>query len=178
MSKTAIFDSECEVCGHPICKGDFTQPYCIAGISKIKWSHKGCLASDDPRIPHCKHWVKTGSCLYQSSCQFQHVREMKLSSVSGKKRYGAGQRKRVYNEGRAGAIRRWLLQVFGEEYLSSGSGVLEVAGGKGELSFELCNLNNVPSCVFDPRPLDVSRFVGNISMRQQWQHLFFANQIC
>jgi hypothetical protein len=33
----------------------------------------------------------------------------------------------------------------------SGLGVVDVAGGKGELSFELINLSNVPCTVIDPR---------------------------
>lgn len=67
-------------------------------------------------------------------------------------------RKRVYNEGRVSALRRWLLNVFGLEYLSSGSGILDVAGGKGEFSFEALNLNGIQSTVFDPRPLDLYRY--------------------
>ena len=31
--------------------------------------------------------------------------------------------------------------------------VLDVAGGKGELAFELLNLSNVPATVVDPRPV-------------------------
>ena len=57
---------------------------------------------------------------------------------------------------------RWLINVFGFEYLSSGSGILDVAGGKGELSFEFVNLNGITSTVFDPRPLEVNRFVRKL----------------
>lgn len=40
----------------------------------------------------------------------------------------------------------------------SGSGIVDVAGGKGEFSFEALNLNGIPSTVFDPRPLDLYRY--------------------
>ena len=63
----------------------------------------------------------------------------------------------MYNEGRASAVRRWMLNVFGREYLMEG-GCLDVAGGKGEFSFEIVNLNGVMSTVIDPRPLDLYRF--------------------
>jgi hypothetical protein len=63
----------------------------------------------------------------------------------------------VYNEGRASAVRRWMLNVLGREYLLEG-GCLDIAGGKGEFSFEIMNLNGVMSTVFDPRPLDLYRF--------------------
>lgn len=39
----------------------------------------------------------------------------------------------------------------------AGTGVLDVAGGKGELAFELLNLNDIPATVLEPRPLDLSR---------------------
>jgi hypothetical protein len=42
--------------------------------------------------------------------------------------------------------------------LGSGTGVLDIAGGKGELSFELANLTGVPTTVVDPRPLQLDRF--------------------
>ena len=72
-------------------------------------------------------------------------------------RHGTWKRRRVYNEGRASAVRRWMLNVLGREYLFEG-GCLDIAGGKGELSFEIMNLNGVMSTVIDPRPLDLYRF--------------------
>jgi hypothetical protein len=47
--------------------------------------------------------------------------------------------------------------VLGREYLLEG-GCLDIAGGKGEFSFEIMNLNGIMSTVFDPRPLDLYRF--------------------
>lgn len=51
-----------------------------------------------------------------------------------------------------------MLNVFGLDYLKSGTGVMDVAGGKGEVSFELLNLNGIQSTVNDPRPLDLYRY--------------------
>ncbi len=53
---------------------------------------------------------------------------------------------------------RFLLEEFGDGALRRGSGVLDVAGGKGEVSFELVNLNGIASTVIDPRPLYLTRF--------------------
>lgn len=52
---------------------------------------------------------------------------------------------------------RFLLDTYGRELLSSGSGVLDVAGGKGELAFELVNLNNIPATVVEPRALKLAK---------------------
>lgn len=52
---------------------------------------------------------------------------------------------------------RFLIDTFGRELLDRGSGVLDIAGGKGELSFELVNLNNIQATVVEPRPLQLWR---------------------
>lgn len=58
-----------------------------------------------------------------------------------------------------GVGRRWLADTFGRDVLGSGTGLLDIAGGKGELSFELANLTGVPTTVVDPRPLQLDRFI-------------------
>ena len=107
-------------------------------------------------------------CLYGDSCKFGHPKDVILPLVDDRQRIGKRQKKRVYNVGRSSALRRWLLHTFGRDYLSSGSGVLDVAGGSGELSFELVNLNDVPSTVFDPRDLVLTRvarkLVGGLAL--------------
>lgn len=41
--------------------------------------------------------------------------------------------------------------------LNNGTGVLDIAGGKGELSFELVNLNGIQATVVEPRALQLWR---------------------
>lgn len=53
------------------------------------------------------------------------------------------------------ASSRWLIDTFGPDLMASGTGLLDVAGGMGELSFELVNINKLPSTVMDPRPLNL-----------------------
>ncbi len=104
--------------------------------------------------------------MYENKCKFLHISYHKpddtipvtVSNNSGTKKL----RRVVKNEGRASAFRRWLLRVFGHTYLNSGSAVVDVAGGKGELSFELLNLNGIMSTVYDPRPLDVTVFARKL----------------
>lgn len=66
--------------------------------------------------------------------------------------------------GKAGALRRFMLQTFGESMLAEGEGVVDVAGGQGELSFLLANLNRIRATVVDPRPLRLERFARKL----QW----------
>ena len=55
---------------------------------------------------------------------------------------------------RAAVFASWLVDTYGAEYMNSGAGVLDVAGGKGMLSYEL-QLCGVRATVVDPntRPL-------------------------
>ena len=67
---------------------------------------------------------------------------------------------------RSSVLRRWLLEFIGIDTIRSGC-VLDVAGGKGELAWELLNLNRVESVVLDPRPLDLKQ------VERKWRHGFF-----
>jgi len=64
-------------------------------------------------------------------------------------------------------FRAFLIDTFGEELLRSGTGVIDVAGGKGQLSYELLNLNRIPAAVIDPVSLDGRIFTRGVS-RGQW----------
>eukprot|EP00957_Ditylum_brightwellii_P095210 7251403-Ditylum_brightwellii.AAC.1 len=46
---------------------------------------------------------------------------------------------------------RWLVDIYGETFLSQGSGVLDVAGGNGMISQTLHDMG-VPSTLLDPKP--------------------------
>jgi hypothetical protein len=122
----------------------------------FNWCHRTCVPKNDIRIPLCKHWTTRGICIFKETCSFRHPEEERKTKSLQRKGTKDGQRNRVYKEGRAGVMRRWLLRTFGENYLKSGF-VLDVAGGKGELSFELYYLNNIQTCIIDPRPVHVDR---------------------
>lgn len=51
---------------------------------------------------------------------------------------------------------RWLVDAYGKEWLSRGSGVLDVAGGNGMISRTLAEIG-VPSTLLDPNPRCSSR---------------------
>ncbi|KAL4419682.1 hypothetical protein ABPG75_006780 [Micractinium tetrahymenae] len=128
--------------------------------------------------PICKHWRSRGFCLFGERCAFRHppgclnqqeqeraqlaAQQAVLNSSNSGRRGGAraGQRrKEPKNKFRASTFRRFLIDTFGREVLRQGTGVLDVAGGRGELAFELLNLNGVPATVVEPRPLDLARRV-------------------
>lgn len=45
----------------------------------------------------------------------------------------------------------WLIQTFTREFLNSGSGVLDIAGGRGDLSWELQTRQGIQSTIVEPR---------------------------
>jgi hypothetical protein len=58
---------------------------------------------------------------------------------------------------------QWLVDNYGRDFLARGSGVLDVAGGKGELSYALRDLG-IPSMVLDPAPRLLLMGPHNISV--------------
>ena len=101
----------------------------------------------------CKHFLNTGRCLAEH-CGYKHLRdkeelvEKRLEFVKEKKQRqilvhensfdievaSSSQRARIFSE--------WIVEVFGLENLRSGK-VLDIAGGRGDLSFELRKSSNL-----------------------------------
>ena len=63
------------------------------------------------------------------------------------------------NVSRSRIFRKWLEETFGKERLLQGCGIMDVAGGKGELAWELQGYGEMPSTIVDPRPLDIVRMM-------------------
>ena len=121
----------------------------------IVWCHLTCehlFSGLIPPPPTCRHWSKLGRCpsLLLNSCAFSHPEKERGISSSSSLRIWGGKRKVVRNSHKVCAFRIFLLQTFGEDYFRFGT-VLDVAGGKGELSWELLNLNNINSILVEPR---------------------------
>ena len=57
---------------------------------------------------------------------------------------------------RATEFTTWLLQCFGADALRAGAGVLDVAGGKGKVSYDLVMRRSIPCTVVDPRAVQLS----------------------
>ena len=87
--------------------------------------------------------------------------------LGSKPRSRYARRARLQNEEKCGLFRRFLEAKFGAERLRRGSGVLDVAGGRGGLAFELVNIANVPTTVVDPRPLGP----GIARVERKWQKM-------
>ena len=111
-----------------------------------------------------KHWISTSRC-NRRGCPYIHPSKAELPSAR-KAFHAAHQRKGLRRaldgdtiapsekrskRDRAAVFVEWLLEEFGAEALCSGTGVVDVAGGRGEISFELSQRRGIPCSVIDPR---------------------------
>ena len=116
----------------------------------------------------CKYFLNTGKCL-KSSCKYLHLEDKKLLTekrvqfVKNKK-----ERQILVHEGdfvfdiasssqRAKVYADWVVEKFGFDFLKSGL-ILDIGGGRGDLSFELGTKLGLDCIVVDPRPQKLKRW--------------------
>eukprot|EP00944_MAST-04C_sp_MAST-4C-sp1_P011037 g11037.t1 len=146
------------------------------------WAHYSCVEAivgnlKDGEIPSfkcksiCKHWAKRGFCSFGKGCFFAHPtlnseklfppkvpKQKPKRKKRGKTRREGRQRPKVANTSRASILRRFFIGKIGKDRLNQGSGILDVAGGKGELAFEFKYVNGIDATVVDPRPMLLQKF--------------------
>ena len=151
------------------CRGQAFVPDQPAPPSKARPS---ALPAGDPPSSGtlCKFWANnTGKCarMELGCCPHYHGEDGALNWQEARKLWQLQQRDRNKasivasdEHGPSGAQAKserarvfavWLVGTFGHEYLSRGSGVVDVAGGRGELTFELAVTQRVPATLLDPR---------------------------
>lgn len=111
----------------------------------------------------CKYWISNGSCS-REGCGCDHPEGEALKAL--RREYWESERKRRADTAnpddphktedkkshaqRAAVLAEWLCSVYGLEDLRR-QGVLEIAGGRGDLAFELSVKRQIPCTVVDPR---------------------------
>ena len=108
----------------------------------------------------CKFFLNTGRCP-KVSCRFSHsedlvsranhVREKKQRRQRVHETLFEGEGEMVSNSQRAAVFADWIVTKFGEDRLREGL-ILDVAGGSGDLAFELATRRGLACAVVDPRP--------------------------
>mmetsp|Transcript_23506 Transcript_23506/g.32972 ORF Transcript_23506/g.32972 Transcript_23506/m.32972 type:complete len:416 (-) Transcript_23506:77-1324(-) len=153
------YSISCGVCAAMIVPGDSMFPLSNNNQGNgLSWVHEAChtlFPLGVPPPPTCRHWTRLGRCpTYEAGmCAFRHD-EKDRGTTKSKRKWG-GKRTLVRNSHKNTAFRIFLMKTYGLDFLQSGV-VLDVAGGKGELSWELQNLTGVESVVVDPRPVALS----------------------
>ncbi|KAF9949302.1 hypothetical protein BGZ72_008910 [Mortierella alpina] len=113
---------------------------------------------------YCKFWINSQKCL-KKDCRMRHPTGQEYAEIQQmwvKERTQARRERsklqddphstssKVPHSQRAYIFCRWLVDKYGKEYLNSGSGVLDVAGGKGEISLFLTHMFGIRSTVVEP----------------------------
>jgi hypothetical protein len=121
---------------------------------------------------HCKFWINSKTCQHGDQCEFFHVSDAERKAERAKWLKERLHLKRVRahidedpldphgktnKQQRAQVFVEWLVQTFGADFLASGKGVVDVAGGRGSVSFELWNKRRLPCTLIEP--VRCARFV-------------------
>lgn len=165
-STISRYEVTCAVCSSTITPGDqifcFEPPTDTLPVNRrptLAWGHISCHDASLPPPPQCRHWKRLGRCptLEAGMCAFRHDNAERGTSTSLEKTRWGGKRHYTRNQHKNSVFRTFLMQTYGMEYLTQSNGVIiDVAGGKGELAWELLNLTGVNDCVvIDPRPLNL-----------------------
>ncbi|EQC37185.1 hypothetical protein SDRG_05411 [Saprolegnia diclina VS20] len=115
----------------------------------------------------CKYYFNNASCVRGADCHFWHgpPEDYKALRAEWFARRGTQKREQAALDGdvhdphekgmkaqRARIFCDWLVATFGVDVLSAGAGVVDVAGGKGDIPFELFNKRAIPATLIEPRP--------------------------
>ncbi|EQC25315.1 hypothetical protein SDRG_16811 [Saprolegnia diclina VS20] len=114
----------------------------------------------------CKFYFSNATCDRGDGCHFYHgpidkyaeLRAEWLEKRAAQKRALAmvdgdpnDPHSKALKSHRAALFTEWLVATFGASTLGAGTGVLDVAGGKGDISFELVCKRDLPATLIDPR---------------------------
>ena len=80
------------------------------------------------------------------------LRALQQQAIPGKEGRSSRGRRRQNNIGRAAALQRFLFETYGKELMSSGCGLLDVAGGNCDFAWNALNWHGLSVTVVDPRP--------------------------
>lgn len=161
---------------HQSASASHTSP--SSDLSPTTSSNSTTEAATGTKVVHCKFWINSRTCQYGDKCELFHVGDAGLKQARAEWLQERLHLKRVRAKldddpldahGKSGKQQRaqvfvqWLVDHFGVAYLSQGHGVVDVAGGRGNVSFELWNKRQIPCTLIDP-------------VRTQWCHDAYASQ--
>ncbi|ETV97726.1 hypothetical protein, variant 1 [Aphanomyces invadans] len=120
----------------------------------------------------CKYHFSNGSCVRGEACHFWHgppgdyklLQEEWIQKRAVQKRELAllvddplDPHAKEQKSHRARIFCEWLVEQYGVDRLQEGSGVIDVAGGKGDIAFELWLCRDIPTTLIDPRQVKTRR---------------------
>lgn len=132
----------------------------------VAFSREGRIKGGDgtavePSAGPCKFFLNNGKCAKGDRCKYVHDRGMREEWIASRKANRRDIAVKTFGDPhgdsvaskqlRAVKFAEWLVDTFGVETLNAGSGVLDVAGGRGDVSFELHTKRGIKSTLVEPR---------------------------
>ena len=123
----------------------------------------------------CKFWVNTGACTSGDGCRYVHDQSGRAAAgarwVAAKRderRALRGQddlaaHDESKNSSRHRVVAEFLLRTFGRDALSKAGPILDVAGGRGSLAFELQAVHGLEAILVEPRTFSAK---GRLNRKQ------------
>eukprot|EP01117_Protostelium_nocturnum_P006509 TRINITY_DN2346_c0_g1_i1.p1 TRINITY_DN2346_c0_g1~~TRINITY_DN2346_c0_g1_i1.p1 ORF type:complete len:410 (+),score=82.83 TRINITY_DN2346_c0_g1_i1:147-1376(+) len=120
----------------------------------------------------CKYWISQGKCPQEEGkCLFQHpaLQSQQLHQIERRemKRKRKMEKRESEEEGnhhneapsshRSRIFARWLVNVFGKDALRRGTGVMDIAAGKGDVSSFLSGVYGIPCTMVEPNERKISK---------------------
>ncbi|KAI8600578.1 hypothetical protein EDD21DRAFT_354420 [Dissophora ornata] len=155
------------------------------GLGQVLGSGEKKQERGDESQPHCKFWLNSGKC-NKELCLFWHETDpVKLKverrrwveeRIQAKRQISHHasdpHQKTTKNQHRERALyfAHWLIKTFTRDFLSSGAGVLDIAGGRGDLSWELQTRQGIRSTIVEPRSGK-----GMRKWQRKWLQKFMAD---
>jgi hypothetical protein len=141
------------------------------------------ILSESPSWSPCKFFINTGRCSRGELCPYAHPvsadgkpdkaalavwlkdRTAQRKERAGEMGYNVFNQEEMGHEfttaaekgQRAILLAKWIVDTFGKEKLNAGSGVIDVGGGRGGLTFELQVIHGVKVTLIDTRPFKLTR---------------------
>ncbi|KAL3674433.1 hypothetical protein V7S43_000386 [Phytophthora oleae] len=162
-----------------------TKRQSIGEVKEADSSHNGEQAIVAGERMHCKFWINSKTCQHGDKCEFYHVSDAERKAERAKwlkerlhlKRVRAhidddplDPHGKIGKQQRAQVFVEWLVETFGADFLASGNGVVDVAGGRGSVSFELWNKRKLPCTLVEPRPMKLSKQQHKYLKKQKKEH--------
>ena len=134
---------------------------CFNRSERVRAGGVAATAASTATQNQCKFFINNGTCSKGDACAYAHDRKARAEWIVARKAnrrqiaisiYGDPHGETVASKSmRAQKFAEFLCETFGDDALRQGDGVLDVAGGRGDVSFELHTKRNIRSTLVEPR---------------------------
>ncbi|ETN18634.1 hypothetical protein PPTG_04175 [Phytophthora nicotianae INRA-310] len=136
----------------------YTNMVVLDGFNACKYYFSSSSGANCLRGEQCHFWhgqpedFKENRRLWMAKRIEQRAKAAHLAGDNGDphSKIDKAQRSRIFCD--------WLVESLGEGCLAAGTGVVDVAGGKGDIPIQLWIQRGIPTTLIDPRPMKLGKY--------------------